>query len=181
MKTRIGSKPDEGFTLLEVLFALTLLTLMLITVGMGIHSAAVVAQEIQRDLMVQTRAQAFVDSALAVSFGNITNLDPTAEQLNEMFDEDPVLGDITLHQLSRWPTADEGWRFSLAKFPVDGEWRVQVSHDLNDDGVIAGQVESTLDAVALRALEESKQVFRIRVFFNDKLILATNRSAEVSQ
>ena len=52
--------------------------------------------------------------------------------------------------------------------PVDGEWMVSVDQDLDGDGLVSGDLES------------GGRLFRIRVFFDDRLILETNRAKEVA-
>jgi hypothetical protein len=176
---------ESGFSLLEALFALSILTLILVTVGMGVHSAALSTREMQERFAVQAMAQTFLDTILAVPFGSDADPDPAGGQISEVFDLDATLGDITLHQLRRWPAVDRGWTFVLGDFPVEGVWRIQVDHDLDDDGgvgtVAAASFDSAADIQSLETLESSRSVFRIRVFFNDRLILATNRAMEVSQ
>lgn len=178
MRSRQDS--DGGFSLLEVLFAMTFLTLAVVSVGMGVQSAALTTREIQEQLAIQNRAQGFVDGILAAPWGGPADEDPTAGLVSEVFDDDVEIGAVTLHQLSRWPAGDDGWRFTLASFPVTGEWRVQVDNDANDDGQVGAVVAEGDPLKPLYDAETEQRVFRIRVFFNERLVLATNRAMEVS-
>ena len=157
-----------GFSLLEVVFSLSALSMSVVSVGLGVHQGMQVSREIRDMETVQAQAQAFLDVLLAQSFGNVADPTPDPEQLDEIFDNDLEGGDVTLQQLTNWPPQNEGWVFSLANFPVTGVWRVQVDTDFNDDGAIAGGLEGRDD------------VLRVKVFFDGRLILSTNTATEAA-
>ena len=159
---------ERGFSLLEVVFSLTALSLSVVSVGLGVHRGMQVTREIRELETVQAQAQAFLDALLAQSFGDVTDPTPTEDQLDEIFDNDLDGGDVTLQQLTAWPPENEGWVFGLNGFPVAGTWRLQIDTDFNDDGVIAGGLEGRDD------------VLRVKVFFNGRLVLSTNTATEAA-
>ncbi len=171
---------EQGFSLLEVLVALTFLTLIFLASGLTVQSSSLVARQMEEDLLIQTQAQNYVDLCLLQPFGRETDDNPLPDLLVEVFDNDEEPGDITLHQLTRWPVSDDGWRFELTSFPVPGEWRVSVTSDLDGDGGTGTTTATGNDATSLASVEASRGVFRISVFFNERPILTTNRAKEVS-
>ena len=98
--------------------AVSILAASLLALGLGLQSVSAVSREVQTDLVVQMKGQDLVDLMLVLSAGTPTDPDPTAEQLDEMFDGDDDPGTITLHQLSRAPLLATGWEFSLSGFEV---------------------------------------------------------------
>ena len=65
----LGARTDDGFTLVEVVFGLSVLLISLVGVGMGLNTGSNVAREIRELEIVQSQAQALVDSMLAQPFG----------------------------------------------------------------------------------------------------------------
>lgn len=159
---------DGGFTLIEVVVAISVLLICTLALGLCLQAGAVVARELREEQVILAQAQSIVDRMLAQDFGQTFDADPTSAQLEEIFDSDPYGGTITLQQLSRWPQTDGGWKFELTSFPVDGEWNVSIDTDLDGNGVVEGE------------LETGGRVLRISVFFNERLILRTNRAKEVT-
>lgn len=164
----IGPTAEAGFTLLEVVLGLTTLMITVAVIGLGLQTGVSVSREIRDLEIIHAQAQAYMDCMLSQSFGSPSDNDPSGAMVDEIFDGDAETGDVTLHQLSRYPAGDQGWVFSLADFPVTGFWRVQVDQDLDDDGVVSG------------ALESSQDILRLRVFFNELLILATEKATEAT-
>ena len=165
--------------------ALSILAAALLALGLGLQSVSAVSREVQTDLVVQMKGQDLVDLMLVLPTGTPTDPDPTAEQLDEMFDGDDDPGTITLYQLSRAPLLSTGWEFSLTSFEIPGTWRVRADFDMNGDGLIGVAVPATAefdesDQAAIAQMESDSKVFVLRVFFNDQLILMTNRQVEAS-
>lgn len=159
---------NSGFTIVEVLLSTTILSVSVIVVGLGVQTGSVIVRE-TRDLeIVQAQAQRYMDIVVAQSFGDVTDDNPKLEQVDEILDDDADVGDITLMQLTRVPGAADGLKFTLENFPVEGEWRLAVDRDLNGDGEVAGE------------LETGNKVLRIRVLFNDELVLETHKASEVT-
>jgi prepilin-type N-terminal cleavage/methylation domain-containing protein len=168
MRKGVPTRADGGFTLIEVVMGISILLIVTMALGLSLQAGALAARELREEQMVLARAQTYVDRVIAQEYGHDYDPDPTAAQLMELLDDDSTPGDVTLLQLSRWPLADGGWRFAPAGFPVEGEWRVTVDRDLNDNGVEDGD------------LETGERVFRVSVFFDGRLIIRTNRAKEVS-
>lgn len=166
MKSR--TRRVGGFSLVELMVAIAILLVSALAIGVSLQAGVRVNREIQEAQILQAKAQTFVDRIVRQNFGQTYDPDPTAAQLDEVFDCNTNPGTVTIDQLSRWPAGSGGWRFSLSGFPVEGEWTVQVDRDMNGDGSIAG------------SLEDGKRIFRIRVLFRDKLILETSRAKEVT-
>ena len=180
MKRHHASGPcprEAGLTLLEAVFGLAILTSGLLFVGAALQSANQTASAIEEDLRVLSKAQDIADLCVLQPFGDDADPTPTAVQLDELFNDDDVPGDITLNQLSRWPVADDGWTFSLAGFPVPGAWRVKVDNDVSDTRPppTGNLVLDAADVAKLTAIKNAKSIYAIRVYFNDELILMTLR------
>jgi Tfp pilus assembly protein PilV len=154
----------SAFTLAELVVALAVLFLGVIAVAVALHSGVRSSQESQARQAILSRARAFLDRLLAQSFGEASDADPTAAQLDELFDGDEAGGDVTLCQLNRWPREDGGWRFTLADSPARGEWRARVDNDLDGDGRVGG------------ALEESRRIWRVQVFYGGELLLESMKA-----
>ena len=168
MERRNDRDPGAGFTLIEVILGISVLLICTLALGLSLQAGAVAARELREEQVILSQSQSLLNRIISSEFGHDYDPDPTAAQLEELFDNDLDAGDITLWQLTRWPTADGGWRFSLGDFPVDGEWRVRVDRDLNGNDLEDSD------------LEAGRRIFRVNIFFNDRLILQTNRSKEVT-
>ena len=81
-------------------------------------------------------------------------------------DDDAEAGSATLMALTQAPVTDGAWKFQLADFPVEGEWAVAVTQDLDGDGAVVG------------ALETEGSLVRITISFNQERILSTVRGKE---
>lgn len=190
---------QAGLTLLEMVAAITILTLVLVTIGLALQSSGQTAREIRGNYAAQILAQQYVDQLVALDFGSDTDPDPSVAQLEEFFDGDDDPGDITVNQLTRWPSGDNGWVIPV--LGLGGTLRFHADFDLDDNGEVGtadpgllGGVLQTLggllggsepeattdDQTAIEDLENSGSIIRIRVFFNDRRILSTNRALEAS-
>ena len=167
---RIGRSVEgrSGFSLVELMLAISVLLVSVLAVGLALQAGMRTTREMREDQVLQATAQSFVNRIVHQNFGQTFDPDPTANQVEAVFDCRQAPGDITVQQLTRWPPADGGWRFTLAGFPVEGQWRVVVDQDLDGDGLVAG------------AIEEGKRILGIRIFFRDQLVLSTSRSKEVT-
>jgi type II secretory pathway pseudopilin PulG len=159
---------ESGFSLIEVMVAIGFLLVSSLVVGLALQAGIRSNRELREAQVLQARAQTWADRIVRQNFGQSFDPDPDAGQVEALFDCASAPGDITIQQLTRYPSADCGWRFTLTDFPVEGEWRVVVDRDLDGDGSVAG------------GLEEGARVLRIQVFFNDRLVLATSRAKEVT-
>ena len=158
---------ETGFTLIELMIALFVFMIVLLGLGHAAHTSLRASNEVAVQQLAMNQAQSFTDRIYRLNFGETTDPNPTTDQLDELFDDDQDFGNVSLVQLSRYPTTEDGWKFSLSDFPTTGEWMIQVDQDLDDDGVVLG------------ALEEDGNIFRVRIYFEDALYLSTNRAKEV--
>ena len=163
-RTRRG---DQGLTLFEVMASLSLLTLTAVTVGAGLQTGSATAREVEENVLIQSQAQNWLSLIRTLQVGDPSDPDPSASQINDLFDGDTLPGTITLHQCTRWPSFDQGWVFTMGSFVPQGSWRVQVDYDANGDGLIGGTGLTTLDAV-----ENESRGLRVSVFFNERPILS---------
>lgn len=155
-----------GFTIIEMVMALSFLLVSLVGVGLAIHAGVRTTRELRERQIVQTRAQMYVDRLVRLNFGESSDPEPTRAQLEELFDDDTDLGTVTLMSLTRYPRRDGGWTFERKGFPVPGSWTVQVTQDLDGDGAVGGD------------LEEDGLLVRITVSFDGEAILTTIRGKE---
>lgn len=157
-----------GFSLVEMVIAISFLLVSTVAVGLAMQAGMRTTRELSDAQAVQVTAQSFMDRILRQNFGQSSDPDPTGGQVQAVFDLTGSPGTITLNQLSRWPQAAGGWRFTLADFPVIGQWRVAVSADLDGDGKTTGPIENL------------NTVFAVRIYFQDQLVLMSSLSKEVS-
>jgi type II secretory pathway pseudopilin PulG len=158
---------EDGISLIELVMALSFLLIVLVSVGLALHSGVQTTRELDEMNLVHAQAQTYVDRVIRQNFGAIYEADPTAEQVDQFFDPDSTPGTVTVNQLTRWPKGDGGWKFTLADFPVTGDWLVTVTADLDGDG-------STTSS----DLEKSNSVYSILVYFSGELVLQGCRAKE---
>ncbi len=158
---------EGGFTLLEVMISIGLLSFVFMGVSGGVLSGLQCSQETIERNVIKNRAQIYLNRVMSLNFGSSSDSEPTDAQLNELFDDDADIGTVTLASLAQAPEEDDGWVFTLNDFPVEGSWCVAVDQDLNADGSVEGTVE------------ESGKLVRITVFFDDETILWTIRGKEI--
>jgi hypothetical protein len=148
------------------MITLAFFAVVLLGASGGIMGGLTTTQEILEWQSVRARSQIYLNRVMALNFGEPTDVAPSAPQLDELFDDDTDLGTATLVALSHAPPEDGGWMFQRDDFPVDGEWLVSVTRDINDDGLVEGD------------LEEGGKLVRIAVSFNGRRVLSTIRGKE---
>jgi hypothetical protein len=153
----------SGFSLIELVLALGLLLVVSASVGLALHSGVRATRELNEMQLVEAQAQTFMDRMMRLNFGEMPPTAPTSGDLDSFFGEGAI-GSLSLAQLSKAPSG--GWKFAVADFPVAGEWRVDVSQDLDGDKSIAGDMETGATVLAMR------------IYFNDSLILQSCKSKE---
>jgi type II secretory pathway pseudopilin PulG len=193
--TRSTMRRDAGWSMIEIMAAMTVLTLFLATVGFSLHSSSLVARDIEINYSAQTLAQQYIDQLVALNFGSVTDPDPSLEQLNEFFDADADPGTITVHQLTRSPAGDGGWLIPAPA--LGGTLRLQADFDIDDSEANGASAETTSeretietvevsdgrneeDRNARERLETSQKVVRVRFFLDDRLVLRMNRALEAN-
>lgn len=156
----------RGFTLLEVTMTAGFLVVSLLSVGLAVQTGLASTREQRERQLLKMHSQVYVDRVMALNFGQTGDPVPSAPQLDELFDDDADPGSVTLTSLARAPAADGCWKFTLRDFPLNGEWSVRVTPDLDADGQVAGSMET------------SGSFLRITVAFNDVPMLSTVRGKE---
>ena len=157
------TRQSAGFTVLEVMLVTSMMMTVLATVTVGIRAGNTANEELRRKSVLTAMSGDLMDRLFAINFGRDGDLPATPEQLNELFDDDDFLGDVTLSSLRVAPGI-EGVSFQFANFPYNGIWEVQVTADLNADG----DEEDTR--------EGRDDLFRLNIFYDDVLILECMRS-----
>ena len=156
----------RGITLLEVTATFAFCIVALMGLGGGIFHGIRTTTFLQDGQLVKVRSQVYLNRIMSLNFGLAGDKKATGQQLNELFDDDNDVGTATLIGLSQAPKPKDGWTFKLNDFPVDGEWLVKASFDLDNDGNVAG------------TLEKSGNLVRISVSFNDHEMVWTIRGKE---
>jgi prepilin-type N-terminal cleavage/methylation domain-containing protein len=150
----------RGFSLLEVLFALAAIALLALGVAGGVVTGQQASRTLEDQARLENTAFDFQERLMAIPFGSLSDSPASGAELDELFDDDDVLGTVTLHKLAAFGPAE----FTLAGSGLAGQWRIVVDADLNGDG--------TIDAT----LEEGRDdLLRIAVFYEGRLLARTAR------
>lgn len=121
---------DGGFTLLEILITGIVFGAIALGVGLAILASWGAAGRLSNEHLVFAQAQTFADTLAAIRFGRADDSAVDAADVAEVLDSDTFPGDVSLHQFAKaCPLV-----FTLDGFPTSGEWTIDVSDDLNDDG-----------------------------------------------
>lgn len=153
----------RGFSLVEVLLAAAVLAVAAMAVASGSATAHVAERTLDRQTLAEARGQAYLERLMAVPFGSAADGPADAAELSEVFDEDDLLGTVTLHELRAFGPAE----FTVPASATPGRWRVVVSDDLDADGDV--------DAADASQAEGRADVLRISVFHDDRLVAQTIR------
>lgn len=159
---RAEKKREGGFTLIEVMLSTCVLATVFVVVGNAMVSSVQRTVEMKQRNIVVTQSWKFAERLQRIPYG-AGDADATAAQYDNLFDDDGNLGDVSLRSI-RTEVGEEGMRFRLIGFEVDGDWEVQVNEDLNGDG-------DTSDVN-----EDTGGLMRIEVFFNGRSVLKTYRA-----
>ena len=160
-------RDQEGFTFIEVMVVAGMLAGVLGAVSLGIQACHRATNEMERKAAVTRVASDLMDRLFNIDFGNSGDAAPTGAQLTELFDDDADLGTASLTGMRLEPT-QEGYNFTLANFPYNGQWTVRVGADLN------------LDSDETDEWEGRDDLLRIDVFYAGSLVLSSMRTREVS-
>lgn len=162
-RRRIASG-EAGFSIVETFIVLSMLMAVLAAVAAGVRSAHQASAELRRQADVSRVAAEFMDRLTRISFGSPGDPAPTTADLDELFDDDAILGSATLSSMVQKST-DPGFSFQMANFQWGGVWEVRVTADLNNDGDELDDAEGLTD------------IFRINIFYNTRLVLQTLQAA----
>ncbi len=170
MRTRLtGTRRRRwrGFTLVEVMLVTSMMMTILATFAVGIRAGHAATEEMQRRSVLTVMSGDLMDRLYQINFGTVADPDASEEQLTELFDDDDVLGSISLSSMRVAPGVP-GHSFQLANFEYGGNWEVRVTGDLNNDG---DEDDS---------LEGREDLMRIDILYNGSLVLETIRTAPLS-
>ena len=154
-----------GFSLLELMIAVSFLATCLLGVGYAMQIGIRTTREMRERQIVQSWAQVYMDRLISLNFGSMTDPAPTKSQLDTLFSQAGGIAAVTLASLTKSPSG-EGWTFRLQDFPVEGQWAVLVTRDLDGDGSISGD------------MEENARAVRIAIAFDGWPVLSTIRGRE---
>jgi prepilin-type N-terminal cleavage/methylation domain-containing protein len=150
---------EGGFTLIEVMIALLVLATAFIVVGGALISGVRRTAEMKERNLVVAQAWKFAERLQRIPYGSEILTPATAEQLDDLFDDDGDLGNVTLYQVQT-PVGSEGLRFRLSGFEVEGDWEIQVNEDLNGDGDTDDHNEGTGCLTRIEILFRGQTVLR---------------------
>jgi prepilin-type N-terminal cleavage/methylation domain-containing protein len=153
----------RGFSLVEVLLATTVLAVAAMAVASGGATAHVAERTLDLQTLAEARGHSYLERLVAVPFGNASDGPADAAELTEVFDEDDLLGTVTLHELRAFGPAE----FTVPASATPGRWRVVVSDDLDADGDV--------DAEDATQAEGRGDILRISVFYDGRLVAQTIR------
>lgn len=151
---------SRGFSFLEVLFALAALALLALGVAGGVVTGQRATRTLEDQARIENTAFGFQERLMAIPFGSTSDSAATGAELDELFNNDDVLGTATLHKLVAFGTIE----FTLDGAGLNGQWRIVVDSDLNGDGTI----DTTLE-------EGRDDLLRIAIFYDGQLITRTAR------
>lgn len=161
----IRGRRMEGFSLLELMIAVSFLATCLLGVGYAMQVGIRTTREMRERQIIQSWAQVYMDRLISLNFGKMTDPAPTKSQLDTLFSQAGGTTAVTLASLTNSPSGD-GWTFRLQDFPVEGQWAVLVTRDVDGDGSISGE------------LEENGLAVRIAISFDGWPVLSTVRGRE---
>jgi len=165
MKRQTMPGGEQGFTLVETVITMVLAVMMLYGLHATLNTSIKGRKAAQKLSVAHAHAMDFLNRLRQITFGQAGDPAPTSSQLDELFNDDQNLGNITLHQLVVAPSAP-GYTFDMHQGGTNGTWRVKVSRDLNHNGVIDGLREGREDLLG------------IEIWFNGKLMAASMRAAD---
>jgi prepilin-type N-terminal cleavage/methylation domain-containing protein len=153
LRSHQPARGDQGgFTLLEMMLVSVLMVVVFSTLAIGLRAGHLANQEIERRTAQTLVADDLIDRLFRIDFGQPTDGAASGSQLTTLFDDDEVLGNVTLSNLLVFSGAT-GFQFELANFPWPGAFEVSVHADLNGDGDL------------LDANEGTSEVYRIDIAF----------------
>jgi prepilin-type N-terminal cleavage/methylation domain-containing protein len=159
----MAAKGEKGFTLIEVMLSTAVLATVFVVVGSAMVSSIQRTSEMKERNIVVAQSWKFAERLQRIPYGSVSDSTATASQYDNLFDDDGNLGNVTLRQI-KTDVGEEGLKFRLSGFEVDGDWEIQVDEDLNGDG-------DTDDAN-----EGTGGLLRIEVFFRGRSVLRTFRA-----
>jgi hypothetical protein len=183
-----------GFTLVDTMITAGVLAVSLGGFGMAVIGTQKSSMEMRDRDMCRTQSFKYMERLLKLPFGTAADPVPTAAQIAELFDDNPIVtggAPITLKSLETVAGA-EGWRFRVQGFEASGVWEIEINTDLDGNGTRNGvrgtQAPTTGfstatggdgSSVVTLLSENDPNLLRIEIFWNGKSVARALRSAPV--
>jgi len=156
-----------GFTIVEIMVTLAVFAIFALAMGAMVTKGYSSERAIEDQATVTATANTLLGRINAVQFGTTSDAAPTTAQINEFFDSNSDLGNITFQQL-RIAQGTSGYiGFTISG--LSGTVKLTISNDLDDNGNTTGFREGRTD------------LYRVEVKYNNNLILRTYRAAPIQR
>ena len=150
---------DQGFSLVELMGALTIVVLMVLALQGSLFSSVQLRKVNGALAQRHNQAYDFMQRLTVLPFGSASDNTVLASQLSELFDDDQDLGSITLKQVET-PVGSPGHTFETVLDGVRTRWRAAVHNDLDSDGLATGPREGRADLLVVELFAEDRLMFR---------------------
>jgi prepilin-type N-terminal cleavage/methylation domain-containing protein len=160
-------KAEKGLSLIEVLVAVAVLGISFIAIGGAVMTGVRSTVSMEKRTVVRHQALRYMERIQKLSFGDILDTEPSAVELNNLFDDKAAVPNVSLFQVATAVDAD-GRKFRIAGFEEKGTWEVRINRDTNGNGVIDGN-------------ENYNDLLRVEVLFEGEPILTTFRARPTAE
>ena len=148
---------EQGFTLIEVCALMVISVFLLYALHTSLQASIKSRSLADRTHRVSALASEYLSRLRAIPFGQGGDVDATALQMTELWDDDQDMGNTTLHAITV-PADEQGFTFTTATNDgMNGTWRIKVSDDLDGNGLVDEDRDGRND------------ILRVEIFFNDVL------------
>jgi prepilin-type N-terminal cleavage/methylation domain-containing protein len=155
---------DRGFSLVEVVLATAILAVVAMSLVSGSAASHSSQRTLDRQTLIAARGESYLERLMSVPFGSPAEDPASSAELSEIFDEDDILGTITLHKLRAFGPA----QFTTPASGMPGTWRIIVSNDLDGDGDVdegdETQAEGRSDVLRIAVIHEGRLVTHVTRF-----------------
>ena len=156
---------NAGNTLVELVFGLSICMVVLVGSGGALLSSMRSGRALEEDDTAFTRARSLLERVSEQPFGTALDPTPTTLEVATLFSMTGAISTVSLSQLANG-IADGTWTFRYIDIAATGQWSVIVNRDLNGDGSVSGE------------LETSGELYRIQVQYEGRDIVSTIRAIE---
>ncbi len=154
-----------GSSLLEVLIAIALCSMMLVGSGAALLTSKQTALALSDLELIQRHAKNIIGRVSHQRFGSLGGPPPLKETVDNILGVNGPVSNLSLCQLHEAQPYGI-WTWQDPQLGLQGQWKLEVSNDLNNDGEIDDPIE------------QSMSVFRITISFDNRPILETIRTDE---
>jgi hypothetical protein len=154
-------------TMTEVMLAVSVLAISFISLGGAVMTGLRGTSDMDKRNVTRNQALRYMERLNKLSYGSFSDPTPTPDQLNQLFQDQVALPQITLCQVAT-PVDQDGRKFRIGGFEARGIWEVLVNRDVNGNGVV--DADETLS-----------DLLRVSILFDDQIILTTFRSMPIHQ